>query len=555
MTDAFGDKALSSWTPSGIQSTLAGIERTFQNCNQELAALQMGDCDYVFQAAAITEMTENMGYLQTYASSAPGYVYETLDQPLFENFKNNATETLSQIVLDDLETENTIGMEEHFAVSGKGTVYNSKRVKTSLKFEDFLGLPAVEAEEGMPVLENVETVNEFAFLFRTDYDKMGQEDIETCIEAYLTAGEFNHMAYHPVKDFLSGLLDITIVKPLIESVTGYDMITGERLTEAEKNMKLMGACVDLFTFGQGMVAMKGAGLAGKQLCKALGKELVVDFFANTAAYTMNYGCGELGVPAEITWLLSVATGCTVATAGNKFLFKDLNGNVTEYTLEEVQEKLTKDLPDGNLVKGVPGDVKVKGVPENNLMAKPKEGRREEDRCTSYADLMNPEEAERYLKFLENGSTAGLTPEELLGIQKLDEWAALNGVDYDEILALRKLEGGGGSDFIVEVELSRNKYPESAKHIQDAIADGQPEVLTIDRGGAKERRKASLKGVDTIPGLDRDEYPPAMSLEGGRDASVRHIGQSDNRGSGSSLSHQLREFPDGTKYRIVIIGDE
>lgn len=222
------------------------------------------------------------------------------------------------------------------------------------------------------------------------------------------------------------------------------MITGERLTEAEKNLKLLGACVDLFTFGQGMLAMKGAGLAGKQLCKALGKEMVVDFFANTAAYTMNYGCGELGVPSEITWLLSVATGCTVATAGNKFLFKDMSGNVTEYTLEEVQEKLTKELPDGNLVKGVTGDVKVKGVPEDNLMAKPKERRRKEDWRTSYADLMNPEDAERYLKFLENGSTAGLTPDELLGIQKLDEWAALNGVDYDEILALRRLESEGGA---------------------------------------------------------------------------------------------------------------
>ena len=69
---------------------------------------------------------------------------------------------------------------------------------------------------------------------------------------------------------------------------------------------------------------------------------------------------------------------------------------------------------------------------------------EQDILTSYADLMNPEDAERYLKFLENGSAAGLTPEELLGIQKLDEWAALNGVDYDEILALRRLESEGGT---------------------------------------------------------------------------------------------------------------
>ena len=106
------------------------------------------------------------------------------------------------------------------------------------------------------------------------------------------------------------------------------------------------------------------------------------------------------------------------------------------------------------------------------------------------------------------------------------------------------------------EKSKNKYPESAKHIEGAIAKGHPDLLTIDRGGAKERRKASLKGIPTISGLDRDEYPPAMSKEGGKGASVRHIGQSDNRGSGSILSQQLREYPDGTKYKIIIVeGDE
>lgn len=58
------------------------------------------------------------------------------------------------------------------------------------------------------------------------------------------------------------------------------------------------------------------------------------------------------------------------------------------------------------------------------------------------------------------------------------------------------------------------------------------------------------------GLDRDEYPPAMSKEGGKGSSVRHIAQSDNRGSGSILSQQLREYPDGTKYKIIIVkGDK
>lgn len=51
----------------------------------------------------------------------------------------------------------------------------------------------------------------------------------------------------------------------------------------------------------------------------------------------------------------------------------------------------------------------------------------------------PEEEARYQKFLENGSTKGLTPEELLGIRKVDEYLVLDRVDYDEVLALRRAE--------------------------------------------------------------------------------------------------------------------
>ncbi|SFG83105.1 Deoxyribonuclease NucA/NucB [Lachnospiraceae bacterium C7] len=113
---------------------------------------------------------------------------------------------------------------------------------------------------------------------------------------------------------------------------------------------------------------------------------------------------------------------------------------------------------------------------------------------------------------------------------------------------------GGSD-IVEVKLSKKKYPESARHIEEAIKDGQSDTLTIDRGGASLRRKASLKGGDTVPGLDRDEYPPAMSKEGGTGASIKLINPSDNRGSGSSISAQLRKYPNGTKYKIVITDED
>jgi len=109
-----------------------------------------------------------------------------------------------------------------------------------------------------------------------------------------------------------------------------------------------------------------------------------------------------------------------------------------------------------------------------------------------------------------------------------------------------------------IKISRSKYPESAKHIEDAQKDGRPSILTIERGGAKKNRKESLKGVETKKGKDRDEYPPAMFKEGGTGASVRHIDSSDNRGAGSSMGNQCRKppppggAPNGAKVKIIVV---
>ena len=356
----FADRGIQSgWSADSIQSTLEGIEEKFEKCNDKLASVSVGPCSYQFQADKIEKMTQDLQILQRYAGSAPDYVWDTLDNPLYVDFKNNATESLSQIILDDFYTDNTIGMEEHFTVSQKGAVYSQKRVKETLTFSDFLGLPAVEHEDSMVTLENVETVNEFASLFRKDYDKMKEADIETCIRNYLTSGEFNHEAYHPALDFLSGLLDITIVKPVIEFFTGTDLITGERLTEAQKYQKMAGAIVDMFTFGQGLAAMKGAGLVGKELCKAFGKTMLVEVASSASAYTVGYGVEAMGLPPQIAWMLGAATGCIVSTAGMNLVFRNpKTGVVRECSLEEITslEKLdASEIDIAKLGKEVPTD--------------------------------------------------------------------------------------------------------------------------------------------------------------------------------------------------------
>ena len=125
--------------------------------------------------------------------------------------------------------------------------------------------------------------------------------------------------------------------------------------------------------------------------------------------------------------------------------------------------------------------------------------------------------------------------------------------------LKKEQGGGGNNTVVasdvssdatkDITVSRSRFPESAKHIDDAIEAGQPSVLTINRAGAKANRRDSLKGVGTKPGFDRDEFPSAMFQEGGKGASVRRIGSSDNRGAGASIGGQCRGLECGSKVRI------
>ena len=102
-----------------------------------------------------------------------------------------------------------------------------------------------------------------------------------------------------------------------------------------------------------------------------------------------------------------------------------------------------------------------------------------------------------------------------------------------------------------VVISQSAHPESAQHIADAQATGQPHTLTIERSGATARRRASTGGFPRVPGMQPDEYPPAMFLEGGAGASVRNITASDNMGAGASMGNQLRGVPDGCRVTIVV----
>ena len=75
---------------------------------------------------------------------------------------------------------------------------------------------------------------------------------------------------------------------------------------------------------------------------------------------------------------------------------------------------------------------------------------------SFADMMSPEDAKRYLDFLENGSREGLTSAELAGVEKADALLVSRKVEYEDVWDLRNagdlLESGskGGTSTVQKV---------------------------------------------------------------------------------------------------------
>ena len=80
---------------------------------------------------------------------------------------------------------------------------------------------------------------------------------------------------------------------------------------------------------------------------------------------------------------------------------------------------------------------------------------------SFADMMSPEDAKRYLDFLENGSREGLTSAELAGVEKADALLVSQKVEYEDVWDLRNagdaLESGTSSELKVIGTYDNNNY--------------------------------------------------------------------------------------------------
>lgn len=102
-----------------------------------------------------------------------------------------------------------------------------------------------------------------------------------------------------------------------------------------------------------------------------------------------------------------------------------------------------------------------------------------------------------------------------------------------------------------VVVDARRHPASAQHITAAVNMGAPETVTLDRSTVRSNRTGNLRHKPPRREYDRDEYPCAVFREG-TGADVAYIPRGDNRGSGSSICHQLRGVPNGARVRVRVI---
>ena len=122
---------------------------------------------------------------------------------------------------------------------------------------------------------------------------------------------------------------------------------------------------------------------------------------------------------------------------------------------------------------------------------------------SFADMMSPDDAAKYLDFLANGSREGLTSAELAGVEKADALLVSRKVEYEDVWDLRNagdvLESGskGGLDTIIkndkvsidDIKTNPSAFSgKSAEEIADVLRNSGYDVTiknsTRSRSGAQ-----------------------------------------------------------------------
>ena len=253
---------------------LKNVDKGLENCEEILNKIDMS-INFSSKINEIYRVVQETGNLIQYVGGLPSDIYNIIDNPLTKNFNLNATESISRIHVEDICSDDTMGVKSPLPQCSETTPDNSGIRETGVNkitFDDFM----YEGKNGGKYIQK------FEGLFKADYEYMSSigelgdiKDYNGYVKYLMKQGEFDHKMNQPYKELISSVADFTIILPLIEMCTGTDLITHEDLTESERALKGIGAVVDIFTLDQaGIVSKLGTKLGLKAIAGVGEKELV-----------------------------------------------------------------------------------------------------------------------------------------------------------------------------------------------------------------------------------------------------------------------------------------
>jgi hypothetical protein len=332
------EKTHLSHLPMHHGSALFNVNRYLNEIEDILREAGMEGLGYQDQEKEIEELIEDQANLNAYIYSAGWEFQEKIDTPLYKGFQNDAAEKLSRINLEDYTTENTLEIKKHHVMyDSYGNRLEYDTIAPSLSMADFLGISSLGTGSADGKLVGIpEEFKDFTSMFTMEYDSI-KENLKDkdgnpiSLEEYLnelhTYGEFDNKMDKPFLEFVSCILDVTMLKPLIEMCWGYDLITGEDLSDFERGMKGVFAVIDVVSL---MIGIKASGVVrifSKNTLKMAGKSVLLDAFGGAGAYGIGQIGQELELPLPITLLMSMGAGIGIVKVGGRYLFKDQAGNV------------------------------------------------------------------------------------------------------------------------------------------------------------------------------------------------------------------------------------
>ena len=116
---------------------------------------------------------------------------------------------------------------------------------------------------------------------------------------------------------------------------------------------------------------------------------------------------------------------------------------------------------------------------------------------SFADMMSPDDAAKYLDFLENGSKEGLTSAELAGVEKADALLVSQKVGYEDVWDLRNVG-----------DALETSYGESSGNISELL-ENRPELI-----GTNREKLLSMVQDTKLAAYINEVYRPGASVGDG-----------------------------------------